>query len=78
MTRDVVEVTEYVLGRLNARKLVLVGHSWGTILGIGAIRQRPELFRAFVGTGQVVNGREIIERMRSHAIAQAQATGDAE
>jgi pimeloyl-ACP methyl ester carboxylesterase len=78
MTRDVVEVAAYVLGQLNARKLVLVGHSWGTILGLGAIRLRPELFHAFVGTGQVVSGREIIERMRSSAIAQAQATGDAE
>jgi pimeloyl-ACP methyl ester carboxylesterase len=76
MTRDVVEVTEYVLDQLNARKLVLVGHSWGTILGLGAIRQRPELFHAFVGTGQVVSGSEIIERLRSSAIAQA--TGDAE
>ena len=78
MTRDVVEVTEYVLDQLNARKLVLVGHSWGTILGLGAIRLRPELFHAFVGTGQVVSGSEIIERMRSSAIAQAQAAGDAE
>jgi pimeloyl-ACP methyl ester carboxylesterase len=78
MTRDVVEVTEYVLSQLNARKLILVGHSWGTILGLGAIRLRPELFHAFVGTGQVVSGSEILERMRSSAIAQAQATGDAE
>lgn len=76
LTRDVVEVTQYVLGRLNARKLVLVGHSWGTILGMSAIRLRPELFHAFVGTGQVVSGTEIIENMRSSAIARAQAAGD--
>lgn len=77
MARDVVEVSEYVLGRLHAPKLVLVGHSWGTILGLSAIRLRPELFHAFVGTGQVVDSGKIFEDLRSSAVARAQAAGDA-
>jgi pimeloyl-ACP methyl ester carboxylesterase len=40
------------------------------------IRLRPELFHAFVGTGQPVSGRAIIERMGSSAVARAQAAGD--
>jgi pimeloyl-ACP methyl ester carboxylesterase len=30
-----------------------MGHSWGTIIGSGMAQQRPELFDAYVGTGQV-------------------------
>jgi pimeloyl-ACP methyl ester carboxylesterase len=76
LAQDAVEITQYVLGRLKAHKLILVGHSWGAMLGLSVIRLRPELFHAFVGTGQPVNGRENIERMRSSAIARAQAAGD--
>jgi pimeloyl-ACP methyl ester carboxylesterase len=47
-------------------------------LGLSVIRLRPELFSAFVGTGQPVSGREIFESMRSSAIARAQAAGDAQ
>lgn len=76
LAHDAVEVTQYILGRLKADKLILVGHSWGAMLGLNVIRLRPDLFHAFVGTGQPVSGREIIERMRLSAVARAQAAGD--
>jgi pimeloyl-ACP methyl ester carboxylesterase len=78
MARDVVEIADHILKQLNARKLVLVGHSWGTILGLSAIRLRPGVFHAFVGTGQVVSGASILESLRSSGIAQAQKAGDAQ
>ena len=34
-------------------RLILVGHSWGTYLGMLAIRERPDLYDAYVGTGQM-------------------------
>jgi pimeloyl-ACP methyl ester carboxylesterase len=76
LTRDAIEVTQYVLGRVKARKLILVGFSWGAGLGLNVIRSRPELFHAFVGTGQPIDGREIFENMRSSAVVRAQAAGD--
>jgi len=76
LAQDAVEVTQYVLNQLKPQKLILVGHSWGAMLGLSVIRLRPELFHAFVGTGQPVNGREILEGMRSAAVARAQAAGD--
>ena len=78
ITQDAVEVTQNVLDRIGRRKLILVGHSWGALLGLRVVRQRPELFDAFVGTGQPVNARDIVERMRSSAIARARKAGDAE
>jgi pimeloyl-ACP methyl ester carboxylesterase len=44
-----------VCRRLSQRKVILVGQSWGSMLGVHVIRRRPELFHAFVGTGQFVS-----------------------
>jgi pimeloyl-ACP methyl ester carboxylesterase len=76
LARDAVEVTQYVLRQLGARKLILVGHSWGSIVGLSAIRLRPGLFHAFVGTGQIVSGKKMVETWRSSAVARARAAGD--
>jgi pimeloyl-ACP methyl ester carboxylesterase len=71
LVQDAVEVTRYVLAQLRIRKLILVGHSAGSILGLSVVRSRPELFHAFVATGQPVNGKEIFESMRSSAVVRA-------
>jgi len=78
LTKDAIEVTQYVLKRVKAHKLVLVGFSWGAALGLNVIRARPDLFHALVGTGQPINGREIFNNMRSSAAARAEAAGDAQ
>lgn len=41
--------------QLQKDKIILVGHSWGSILGIHMAKARPDLFYAFVGTGQVAD-----------------------
>jgi len=53
MAQDGIEVAEYALERLHRPKLILVGASWGSALGVMMVRARPELFYAYVGTGQV-------------------------
>ena len=53
MTQDGVELADILRKQLRKDKIVLVGHSWGSILGIHMVKARPELFYAFVGTGQV-------------------------
>jgi pimeloyl-ACP methyl ester carboxylesterase len=78
LTRDAIDVAQHVLGRVRARKLILVGFSWGAALGLNVIRARPELFHAFVGTGQPISGRDIFEGMRLSAVARAQVAGDAQ
>ncbi len=54
MTQDGIEVAEYLRRRLHKNRITLLGHSWGSILGIHMIKRRPDLFVAYVGTGQVV------------------------
>lgn len=54
--RDGIAVTEFVRHRLGVQKVVLFGVSWGTQVGLVMAKRRPDLFLAYVGTGQVVSG----------------------
>lgn len=49
MTQDGVELADYLRKSLQKDKLILVGHSWGSILGLFMAKARPDLFYAFVG-----------------------------
>lgn len=53
--QDTVELTRLLLQRFGQSKLFVVGHSWGTVLGVLTAARHPELFHAYVGMGQVVN-----------------------
>jgi pimeloyl-ACP methyl ester carboxylesterase len=55
MAQDGIELTELLCKTLDTSKIVLVGHSWGSILGVFMVKARPELFHAFVGTGHVAD-----------------------
>lgn len=57
MTSDGVEVVEFLTGYLQKPRIVLVGHSWGSVLAINILKRRPDLVAAYVGTGQLVNKR---------------------
>lgn len=52
---DAIEIAEYVRKRYGKDKLILMGHSWGTVVGMKAALKRPGLFHAYVGIGQVIN-----------------------
>jgi pimeloyl-ACP methyl ester carboxylesterase len=76
MTADAIEVAEHLRARFSKRKIVLVGHSWGAMLGLAVAERRPELFHAFVGTGQGVDWVAGLESQERWAREQATAAGD--
>jgi len=49
---DLIEVAEHLRGRYGQQKLVLMAHSWGTVISMAAALKRPDLFHAYVGIGQ--------------------------
>ena len=51
-------LSEYLADRFKKRRIVLVGHSWGSIIGLRAAAARPDLYHAYVGVGQQVNAGE--------------------
>ena len=55
MTQDGVELADLLRKQLRKDKIILVGHSWGSILGVHMVKARPDFFYAFVGTGQVAD-----------------------
>jgi pimeloyl-ACP methyl ester carboxylesterase len=50
---DGIELSEWLHERFPGRDLVVLGHSWGSIIATGMVQRRPDLFSAYVGTGQV-------------------------
>lgn len=71
MVADLDEVVRLVQARFGKRRVVLLGHSWGTVLGTIYARRHPENVAAYVGTGQVVDGAE--ERRLSYRFALERA-----
>jgi pimeloyl-ACP methyl ester carboxylesterase len=55
MVQDGVELSALLTKTLRKNKIVLVGHSWGSTLGVLMAKAQPDLFYAFVGTGQVAD-----------------------
>ena len=73
---DVLEVTRYLRERFGEDRIYLVGQSWGTTLGVLAVQQQPQLFHAFVGTGQMVSQRETDRIFYEDTLAWARETGN--
>ena len=72
---DGLAVARHVAARLGKRKLILMGSSWGSVLGVHMAKAQPELFCAYLGTAQFVAHRENIGG-HARLIALARAAGD--
>lgn len=53
MISDTVAVTNYLRNRFGKEKIYIMGHSWGSFLGVLTVQQHPELYNAYIGIGQV-------------------------
>jgi pimeloyl-ACP methyl ester carboxylesterase len=73
MIQDGLELAEFLRRDLRNDTIILVGHSWGSILGVGMIKRRPDLFVAYVGTGQAVHMRRNEEINYAKLVARAKA-----
>jgi len=71
---DTEEVIQYLRDYLNQDKLFVMGHSWGTVLGMHMAKRHPDWLHAYIGVGQVVNLMDneqvVYERLLSHAKEQ--------
>lgn len=55
MVQDGIELAEYLTTYLNKKKLILIGTSWGSLLGAKMALARPDLFAAYLGHAQFVD-----------------------
>lgn len=72
---DIVAVTDYLRRRFHQDKIYLLAHSGGSIMGALAVKRRPELYRAYIGTGQAVNLPESDRIFYTDLLAWARRTG---
>jgi pimeloyl-ACP methyl ester carboxylesterase len=55
---DAHEITRYIKQKLGNEKLIVLGLSWGSILGTMLVQDYPEDYIMYIGVGQVINSLE--------------------
>ena len=55
LTQDGIELTQLLRSRLQKDKIVLFALSFGSVIGLKMVQARPELFAAYVASGQFIN-----------------------
>lgn len=48
-------VTQFLKKKYHRRKLFVVGHSWGSLIGVNLVQKYPQDYAAYIGMGQLVN-----------------------
>ena len=76
MTQDGTDLAAYLVWYLNAKKIILVGGSWGSVLGVHMAKSRADLFHAYVGVGQLVSYRENQDASVRKVLTLARAAED--
>jgi pimeloyl-ACP methyl ester carboxylesterase len=73
---DTVALAEHLRERFDERRIYLLGESWGSTLGVLAAQARPELFHAYIGSGQMVSQRVTDQIIWRDLLAHAKRVGD--
>jgi pimeloyl-ACP methyl ester carboxylesterase len=76
MAQDGIEVAEFLTRHLNQKKIIILGGSWGSILGVYMAHARPDLFYAYVGSAQMVNWQEDLSAGYARVLGMARAANN--
>lgn len=73
---DALAVTDAMRQRFGQEKIYLMGHSWGSFLGIQVAARAPELFHAYIGVGQISYQLRSEVRAHEYMLEQFKLRGD--
>lgn len=76
--KDIEAWAEWLCSRFDQKQVYLVGESWGSFIGTLALGERPELFKAYIGYGQVVDMQASLLIQYRLALEAARKYGDKE
>jgi pimeloyl-ACP methyl ester carboxylesterase len=76
IARDGVELTDYLCRTLGKKKIIVLGHSWGSIVAVRMVQLKPTPFAAYVGTGQVASWKASVQMQFDLLLAKARVDGD--
>ncbi len=58
MHEDTLEMVNYLRQRFRRERIFVLGHSWGSILGLQLAHNHPDLLCAYIGVGQAIDSRQ--------------------
>jgi proline iminopeptidase len=73
---DAGEVVQFLRKRYEKNKIFVLGHSWGSLVGVSLAHAHPEWLYAYVGTGQMINGKENERVGYANTLRAAEAAGN--
>ncbi len=77
LVSDLDEIVDYLTEKLDQDKVVILGYSWGSVLGSMYVQEYPEKVTAYIGVSQVVNSIEAEKNSADEAAKIAQKNNNA-
>lgn len=74
---DAEDLVAYLRATYSKKKIFVMGHSWGTVVGMKLAQRRPDWLYAYVGVGQIINMRQGEAIGYDWVLSQARKGGDA-
>lgn len=78
MEKDTEEVVQYLRAKYHKDKIFVLGHSWGSNLGLLLAEHHPEWLYAYIGMGQMIDTRASETESYESMLAIAESRHDAE
>jgi pimeloyl-ACP methyl ester carboxylesterase len=76
MIADAETLAAWLRQTYGKKKIFVMGHSWGTVLGLSLAERRPDWLYAYIGVGQIINMREGEKEGYDWVLRQARAADD--
>lgn len=78
MYADAEEVVAWVRRELDKPRIFVLGHSWGTVLGLRLAQEHPDWLHGYVGVGQAIHMRQNERRNWQRILDKAERSGNDE
>jgi pimeloyl-ACP methyl ester carboxylesterase len=78
MVQDAEDLTAYLRQTYHRPKIFVLGHSWGTYLGLRLAQRKPQWLYAYIGAGQMIDFQAQERAGYAWVLAQAKADGNAQ
>lgn len=78
MIEDAEELVDYLRQTYRRDKIFVMGHSWGSLVGLSLAQRRPDRLYAYIGVGQIIAMKQGEKVSYDWTLAQARKAGNAE
>ncbi|HMA50423.1 MAG TPA: alpha/beta hydrolase [Magnetospirillaceae bacterium] len=76
MIEDAIELVDYLRKTYHRDKIFVMGHSWGSLVGLTVAQRKPEWLYAYIGAGQIINMKKAEKLSYDWTLAQAKKAGN--